>query len=98
MKEAVAVASIAILFGMADANANNAPTDQNILQVAQNASTGQATRLHPVTGKRLHPVTGKRLHPVTGKRLHPVTGKRLHPVTGKRLHPVTGKRLHPVTG
>jgi hypothetical protein len=69
MKEAMAIASIAILFGITDANANSAPTVENTLQVAQKAATKQAKRLHPVTGKRLHPAVYKkgayRHHPGT---------------------------------
>ena len=49
MREAMAIASFAILFGITGANANNTQTDQNVLQVAQ------SKRLHPLTSKGLHP-------------------------------------------
>ena len=69
MKEAVALASIAILFGITDARANNTPTDQNILQVARKTSTRQTERLHPVTGKRLRSsASKKRWHPAVYKK------------------------------
>ena len=60
MKETVAIASIAILFGITDANANSTSTNPNMLEVAQKASTRQAKRLHPVTGKRWHPAIYKK--------------------------------------
>jgi hypothetical protein len=70
MKETVAIASIAMLFGITGVNANNTSTDQNILEVAQKSSTAQTTkRLHPVTGKRLHPTASK-------KRWHPAVYKK----------------------
>jgi hypothetical protein len=65
MREAMAIASIAILSGIIGANANNTQTDQNVLQVAQ------SKWLHPRSSKGLHPSIVKRLHPSLRKRLHP---------------------------
>jgi hypothetical protein len=55
MKQAIAVASIAILFGATNANANSAPADPNILQVAQ-----KTTKESKRTGKRWHPALYKK--------------------------------------
>jgi hypothetical protein len=55
MKEAIAVASMAILFGVTNANANSAPASQNIVQVAQK-TTKEAKRY----GKRWHPAVYKK--------------------------------------
>jgi hypothetical protein len=71
MKATVAIAGLAILFGITDANANDPSMDQNILQVAQKASTAQTTkRLDPVTGKRLRSTASK-------KRWHPAVYCRI---------------------
>jgi hypothetical protein len=47
MKEAIAIVGIAMLFGIADADAGNPRPGRNILPVAQKASPYHAKRWHP---------------------------------------------------
>jgi hypothetical protein len=47
MKEAIAIAGIAMIFGIADADAGNPRAGRNILPVAQKASPYHAKRWHP---------------------------------------------------